>query len=509
MLRKISIKSFKLLACFLAGISLFSVPLKAEEKPPLLIYNQFPRIWNMDFTLMIKHLPKIKKLGFNAVWINPFMKTSKHNVVLRKNKATKESVKSIRSLYGMFDPSLTDTELYTELSTGNPLSPGNKVSEITTYTNEAKALGLVPMFDLVLNHVSRDSPLVAGTFEHFIKLGIDTSEWFHKSTDSKWNDIVSFNYDKERNIELIFETLWEPFIYKMIKIYGFSGVRIDFATGPKVCNEIIKKCIEYIKKLEPKAVIFAEDLYPGSKEDRITHVLSKSKDVGFTHVTNISMYLPENRVGNKANYESVLENLGLKKLMTHATTANYRAGTIGFPGSHDAGTALQMARKTGDKEDQDPLLLVKKRMAFTAFTSDAGWYLLAGDEILSNVTKSPFVRQNNSSFDINTIKELYNLNFLSTDIPICKFIISINNTFNQLRSANEVFWFEIFYSADKNYLYFVRHLGEGSKALTDIVTVNLSEKTEASPTEENILNYLKKQCSAEIDSEDIRYFYVQ
>lgn len=32
---------------------------------PLLIYNQYPRIWNMDFEKMTSYVPKIKKLGFN------------------------------------------------------------------------------------------------------------------------------------------------------------------------------------------------------------------------------------------------------------------------------------------------------------------------------------------------------------------------------------------------------------------------------------------------------------
>jgi hypothetical protein len=323
MLSKIIRSVLAVFVCLWSGVSFDSLASSPETcmadsvgKPPLLIYNQFPRIWNMDFGQMQEYLPVIKRLGFNAVWVNPFMKTSKYNVVLRVNKATGEPVKVVGSLYGMFDPSLTDTEMYTEDSTGNPAFLGAKTEEIRAYTGVACGLGLVPIFDLVLNHVSRDSPLVAGTFRHFLDQEIDTSGWFQHGVDGKWNDVVPFDYDEPGNIGQIFEFLWRPFIDKMIKGYRFSGVRIDFATGPKVSAEVVKMCIDHIKSLVQNAVIFAEDLYPGPPEDRIKHVLRKSRDVGFTHVTNIAMYLEERSIDFKDGYESIRQNLGFKKLMT-------------------------------------------------------------------------------------------------------------------------------------------------------------------------------------------------
>lgn len=487
------------------SITFISFATTPHTKPPLLLYNQFPRIWNMDFTNMTKYLSIIQSLGFNAVWVNPFMKTSKYNMVLRQNEATGELIKSVGSLYAMFDPSLTATEIYTETSTGNPALLGEKCAEIQTYTATAKKLGLAPIFDLVLNHISRDSPLVAGTFEYFLGLGLDTSEWFVQRTDEKWDDVVPFDYAKPGNIHQIFKYLWQPFICKMIEEYGFTGARIDFATGPKVNPDIIKLCISYIKELNPKAIIFAEDLYPGVKEDRKKYVLEKSKDLGFTHITNISMYLPEESIGSKKDYEPILENLGLKKLM-ETDSSNYRPGTIGFPGSHDAGPTLFMAKIARDSTE-NPVLLAKKRMAIAAFTSDAGWYLLAGDEVLSDTIKSPFIRQNGTNFvHPDLIQKKLPKPGLNPgeDNPLFPYITSINKTFQMLRPASNIFWFEIFYSQDKQYIYFIRHL---DKDRIDIVTVNINEKKCVSSGEQ-IFKYLK-ECRAEIeDCKDIQYFNV-
>ena len=472
-----------------------------SAKPPLLLYNQFPRIWDMDFEGMTKYLPTIKQLGFNAVWVNPFMKTSKHTMVLRQHKGTGEQIKVIRSLYAMFDPSLIETETYTELSEGDPSFSGKeKGDKIRNYTETAKKLGLTPIFDLVLNHVSRDSPLVAGTFAYFIKRGIDTSEWFKREVAGKWDDVVPFDYDKEGNVEEIFTNLWKPFIEKMMKVYGFSGVRLDFATGPKVNPEIIRRCIEFIKSLNPKAEIFAEDLYPGSREDRERHVLTKSRSLGFTHVTNIAMYTPELGIGNKAVCEPILENLGLKKLMTH-DTCDFRPGTIGFPGSHDAGPLLLMAKNAQDP-DTDPVQVAKKRIAIAAFTSDAGWYLLAGDEDLSNTVQSPFVRQDGAKFSKTELE-------LQKDTSIHGFISSINKTFEQLRSAPNFFWSEIFYSEDKKFLFFVRHLGSGEvKHDTDIVKVKICADAGVFPADEQVFDYLKS-CNAELmNSVNLQFYEV-
>jgi hypothetical protein len=182
-----------------------------------------------------------------------------------------------------------------------------------------------------------------------------------------------------------------------------------------------------------------------------------------------------------------------------------RSGTIGFPGSHDEGTALQVGGVNPTAAEVEKLILAKKRMAIAAFTSDAGWYLLAGDEILSEVAKSPFVRQNGSSFVLGAEREL---DLLKQDNPIRSFITSVNNTFMMLRIAKKVFWFEIFFGPDRgSFMHFVRHLGKGGRTPTDIVTVNLLGDRKF-PEDKDVLQYLKETSRAEIFADDIRFFNV-
>ena len=92
--------------------------------------------------------------------------------------------------------------------------------------------------------------------------------------------------------------------------------------------------------------------------------------------------------------------------------------------------------------------------------------------------------------------------------PIMSFIQSINGTFIRLRPAPEIFWFEIFFSECRKYLYFIRHLDKGTESPTDIVDVNLTAN-EQFDEENEILDFLKGK-GAEIHAErsDIQIFYV-
>lgn len=80
--------------------------LSVQARDPVLMYNQFPRIWDMNFDAMKEYLFNIRALGFNIVWVNPFFKTSDNVVVNRVNEWNGEHVKAKKSLYAMYDPSL-------------------------------------------------------------------------------------------------------------------------------------------------------------------------------------------------------------------------------------------------------------------------------------------------------------------------------------------------------------------------------------------------------------------
>lgn len=177
----------------------------AKAKEPILIYNQFPLVWNMNFNAMAEYLPTIAGMGFNVVWVNPFFKSTNNGfLAVDEGKGTHTEVRN--SLYEMYDPSLI-WSIDNPRSTGNPSGDEETKDKINAivknYTDRAKTNGLTPIFDLVLNHAAPDSPLVRGEFSHFQLLHINTARWFNDL--GRWGK--GFDYTSAEKREEIFEHL--------------------------------------------------------------------------------------------------------------------------------------------------------------------------------------------------------------------------------------------------------------------------------------------------------------
>ncbi|HAT8249240.1 TPA: alpha-amylase, partial [Legionella pneumophila] len=217
-------------------------------------YDMYPTQFH-SIKDMINYLPVLKQMGFNALWINPmqmpgdisgFFKTDKNNGVKTGNEVT-------RSLYAMSHPLLFNPQF----SLGSPEDPMGTTQRLNSealqlFTQNARNLGIVPMFDLVLNHVAIDSPLCQ-----------DKPHWF-KGVHEDFKDVRGFNYDDESIRKEIITEFWQPYIKRYMIEYGFDGVRVD-AVGyvhPAVRSEIYA----YIHSLaaeygKPKPVILDEALF--------------------------------------------------------------------------------------------------------------------------------------------------------------------------------------------------------------------------------------------------------
>lgn len=332
------------LLCFMLGMSFISFSDASDTKKPILIYNQFPLSWMMDFEKMAGYLPFIAKMGFNVVWVNPFFKSTNREF-FEVDEGNGVCKKAKNSLYEMYDPSLTWSKS-NGMSTGNP-SGDEPIKEainknIRNYTDQARANGLTPIFDLVLNHVATDSPLVSGEFSYFNKLDINTNDWFDDK--GKWGK--GFDYTTEEKCDAIFENLWKPLITRAINDFGFDGVRIDYGTA--VNQKVLKRCIELIRTLKNDATVtiaFGEALIPSHVN--IIEQLNNCQSTHFTHLTNNAFALSKKSImegkfdGNgNIGYWWFLHDLGLKKAITKQSS-KFWSGTIGFSGSHDDGTTLQ------------------------------------------------------------------------------------------------------------------------------------------------------------------------
>lgn len=492
--------------------SLILVQLGYLYGQPLLIYNQFPRVWNMKFEAMTKYVPKIRELGFNVVWVNPFFESSDASVK-RINEFTGEKLDVKGSLYAM---KLDDLPIKLKLK--------DTEESIKIYTRRVKDNGMVPIFDLVLRHIAKDSAIIK-----------TQSSWF-RDDDGKWDDVYPFNYT-EANRREIFEAIWVPLLDKMVDL-GFQGMRVDYGTD--VDQSILQMCIKYLQtKISNPLSVFGEALINPKKD--VEKVLKKCNNTDFTHLTNLSIFLSKAQIlsGKKEGYEWFLHDLGLKRSTCTRKNNTFEPGTIGFSGSHDHGTTIlsyflnkeitqgDVDEKLATEEIQEDienqlkcvhgkliqerlcsktleqkLEIVKEHMAISAFSSDAGWCCFSSDEWLSEVVKSPFVRADGSSFhNEETIPDRPNA-------VVENFIRGINSTFSQLREDKaEKFWVEMFYTLDDTHLIFVRHLS-ADQLPADIVCVKIKENAQ-DYSEEGIKNFLTDK-HAEIsfqDGDDVKFYF--
>ena len=102
----------------------------------LRIYNLFPTLAGTIRDWMA-HLPRIAAMGFNAVYINPF-----------HYPGFSGSLYAVKDYYRL-NPRFRGTE------------PGDDDALLRRFTDAARGHGLRVIMDLVVNHTSKDSELVA------------------------------------------------------------------------------------------------------------------------------------------------------------------------------------------------------------------------------------------------------------------------------------------------------------------------------------------------------------
>jgi alpha-amylase len=344
----------------------------------LMIYNMFPRRYAL-VAHMIADLPRIKSLGFNVVWINPIQQASEHRF---------HGDERTSSLYAMTNP-----DKYADFL------PDCCDEILQAFTGQAKSLGLIPMFDLVLSHIGRGATI------------LEKTPGFFDLQAEDYPDVVPFDFSTSDTFENAFEAFWKPYIDKYLKL-GFIGIRVDQAKPKKLPPTAQKKIYDYIsQKVESRCIVFAEVLFDN---DEVQSVSNQLKPTGITHITNSLYWVrsdPEARrsagLWNRNN--ATLHEIGQKTLAYAG-----RGGSIGFPGTHDGLTVAckvleeevlpqfrKNLKKSGARldsnkkferltnlcEDQiinvDPNIhqkKIKEKIAMVALTSDGGWYLMCGDE---------------------------------------------------------------------------------------------------------------------------------
>jgi starch synthase (maltosyl-transferring) len=284
------------------------------QPEPMLIYNLFPLLAG-PFTHWEKHLSRAADMGFTWVFVNPIQRPGKSG-----------SLYSVAD-YFEFNPVLLDK------TTDQP--PRKQVREMIT---KAERLGLNMMVDLVINHCSVDSALLAQHPEWFLwkKPGRVANPFcIENGKKVVWKDLAKFDHkhtkDKEGLIQYFFE------IVDFLIALGFKGFRCDAAY--QVPRSLWKRLIRKIKNRYPQVVFFAETL--GCPPDQ-TRETAKS---GFDFIFNSSKWWDF-----KSHW-----------LMKQYALTREISPSIGFPESHDT---ERLCEKLNGKTEG-----MKQRYLFSALFS--------------------------------------------------------------------------------------------------------------------------------------------
>jgi starch synthase (maltosyl-transferring) len=272
----------------------------------LRIYNLFPtlagtiRQWH-------EHLPRIAAMGFNAVYVNPFH-------------------------YPGFSGSLYAVKDYYRL---NPRFRGNEPADddalLEGFTRAARTNGLRVIMDLVVNHTSKDSELVAdhpGWFARDARGDIvspyatDPGDPTRKTV---WGDLAQLDYraPQRHQITAYFQDLIRHYV-----ALGFGGFRCDAAY--KVPAEVWRGLTSAGKAAASDAVFCAETV--GAPKESVLGLAGAGLDYLFNSVKWWDFVSPW--------------------LLDQYESFRHIAPSIGFPENHDTERLVAALRAAGVPESE-------------------------------------------------------------------------------------------------------------------------------------------------------------
>ncbi len=270
------------------------------------IYNLFPTLAGTirDWTA---HLPRIAAMGFNAVYVNPFH-------------------------YPGFSGSLYAVKDYYRL---NPRFRGSDTADddilLRGFTEAARAHGLRVIMDLVVNHTSKDSELVAehphwftrdATGEIVSPHAIDPADSRRKTV---WGDLAELDYrpPQQQQITAYFRELVLHYI-----ALGFGGFRCDAAY--QVPSAVWRVLTGAAKAASPDVIFCAETL--GAPQKAVLALAA----AGFDYLFNSVKWW---------DFESPW-------LLDQYEAFRHIAPSIGFPESHDTDRLVNEILAAGFPESE-------------------------------------------------------------------------------------------------------------------------------------------------------------
>jgi starch synthase (maltosyl-transferring) len=272
----------------------------------LRIYNLFPtlagtvRQWTM-------HLPRIAAMGFNAVYVNPF-----------HYPGFSGSLYAVKDYYRL-NPRFRDDE------------SDDDDALLREFTGAARAYRLRVIMDLVVNHTSKDSELVASRPQWFTRdsrgsvVSPHATDPADPSRKTVWGDLAELDYRPPQQRQIL------AYFQQLVRHYmglGFGGFRCDAAY--KVPAEVWSDLIGDAKAADAKVIFCAENL--GAPKEAVLALAS----AGFDYLFNSVKWW---------DFESPW-------LLEQYEEFRHIAPSVGFPESHDTQRLVTELRAAGIAESE-------------------------------------------------------------------------------------------------------------------------------------------------------------
>jgi starch synthase (maltosyl-transferring) len=281
---------------------------------PPLIYNLFPRLVG-SATRWGEHARRAREMEFDWLYLNPWHYPGFSGSLY--------APKEFYRLNPLFLPSGADPY---------DLSP------LRAALDEMRELGLRPMMDLVVNHTSKDCPLIEEHPEWYVRdergevVSPSVREAHDPSKVTVWGDLAEIDNEGSPDRAGLWR-YWEELVRRSLDL-GFHGFRCDAAY--KVPAELWQRLIGVARSVNPEAEFFAETL--GAP----TEAVRALKEAGFDYFFNSSKWWDFRERWALAQHEEF----------------RHIAPSIAFPETHDTD---RLAAETGGSE-----AVQQQRYAFAA-----------------------------------------------------------------------------------------------------------------------------------------------
>lgn len=279
------------------------------------IYNLFPLLAGR-FDSWRPHLERAAQMGFDWVFVNPILRTG-----------------SSGSLYSIADYFQISSKFVDEKS------PRSAIEQARAAIEEAHALGLKVMMDLVINHAAYDSDLVKTHPEWFMREGgrVANPSCVEDGQRVVWEDLAQFDHQRAFADSGLFEYLLS--VIEFMSALGCDGYRCDAAYQLPV--RLWQRLIFETHRRRPDLIFVAETL--GCTADQTRETATG----GFHYVFNSAKWWDF-----RANW--LLEQYNLTREIVPS---------IGFPESHD--TERLYAELNGNEA------AIRQRILFTFLFSSS------------------------------------------------------------------------------------------------------------------------------------------